>query len=55
MDEDDDAVSAIHLYQPATGEWVKVGDLPACCIHAGYRRKLVAAGDCLLSVRTVAT
>ena len=28
MDKDSKAVTAIHLYQPDTGEWVKVGDLP---------------------------
>jgi N-acetylneuraminic acid mutarotase len=27
-DKDRQAVTAIHLYQPDTGEWVKVGDLP---------------------------
>ena len=27
-DKDRKTVSAIHLYQPGTGEWVKVGDLP---------------------------
>ena len=27
-DNDRKAVTAIHLYQPVTGEWVKVGDLP---------------------------
>ena len=24
-------ITAIHLYQPDTGEWVKVGDLPTSC------------------------
>ena len=28
MDKDRKAVTAIHVYQPDTGEWVKVGDLP---------------------------
>ena len=28
MDKDGKAVTAIHLYQPDTGEWMKVGDLP---------------------------
>ena len=28
MDKDRQAATAIHLYQPDTGEWVKVGDLP---------------------------
>ena len=27
-DKDSEAVTAIHCYQPDTGEWVKVGDLP---------------------------
>ena len=27
-DKDDNAVSAIHLYQPDAGQWVKVADMP---------------------------
>ena len=30
-DNDGKAVTAFHLYQPDTGEWVKVGDLPSPC------------------------
>ena len=33
MDRDGKAVTAIHLYQPDTGEWVKVGDLPTPRLH----------------------
>jgi N-acetylneuraminic acid mutarotase len=36
-DKDRQAVTAIHLYQPDTEEWVKVGDLPTlryCCTCA---------------------
>ena len=33
MDKDREAVTAIHLYQPDTGEWVKVGDLPTPCYN----------------------
>ena len=43
------AVTAIHLYQPGTGEWVKVGDLPTprrdcICIKITDKEMLVAAG-----------
>ena len=44
------AVTAIHLYQPDTGEWVKVGDLPTprynyiCAMIAD--RELLVAGGC---------
>ena len=47
--KDGRAVTAIHLYQPDTGEWVKVGDLPTprykctCAVIAG-RAMLVAGG-----------
>ena len=42
-------VTAIHLYQPDTGEWVKVGDLPtprcSCtCAMTTHREMLVAGG-----------
>jgi hypothetical protein len=33
MDKDGRAVTAIRLYQPDTGEWVKVGDLPTPRCH----------------------
>jgi N-acetylneuraminic acid mutarotase len=48
-DKDRHAVTAIHLYQPDTGEWVKVGDLPTprlnctCAMITG-REMLVAGG-----------
>ena len=46
----DTVMPAIHLYQPDTGEWVKVGDLPtpryACtCAMIGDRELLVAGGS----------
>ena len=46
-----DDITAIHLYQPDTGEWVKVGDLPTprlgctCAMITG-REILVAGGTC---------
>ena len=49
-DKDDKAVSAIHLYQPDTGEWVKVGDLPTpqyhctCAMITDDREMLVVEG-----------
>ena len=48
-DKDDKAVTAIHLYQPDTGEWVKVGDLPTpryrcTCAMITDREILVAGG-----------
>ena len=50
--EDGNAVSAIHLYQPATGEWVKVGDLPTplpryggiCTVIGDV--KILVGGEC---------
>ena len=49
-DKDDKAVSAILLYQPDTGEWVKVGDLPnprynCTCAMITDTEMLVAGGD----------
>ena len=49
MDNDGAEVSAIRLYQPDTGEWVKVGDLPTprsecTCAMIGDRELLVAGG-----------
>ena len=42
------AVTAIHLYQPDTGEWVKVGDLPTprsdCICAMITNREMVVAG-----------
>lgn len=43
------AVSAVHLYQPATKEWVRVGDLPSprwkcAAIMIGDRELLVVGG-----------
>jgi N-acetylneuraminic acid mutarotase len=48
-DKDDHAVTAIHLYQPNTEEWVKVGDLPTprydgTCAMSTDRELLVAGG-----------
>ena len=52
-DANDRDVSAIHLYKPDTGEWVKVGDLPTprqtcTCVMLTDRELLVAGGrdDC---------
>ena len=47
--KDDKAVTAIHLYQPDTGEWVKVGDLQTpryrcTCAMITDREMLVAGG-----------
>ena len=50
MDKDHKAVTAIHLYQPDTGEWVEVGDLPTprsnctCFLLNPNREILVVAG-----------
>ena len=48
-DKDGAKVSAIHLYQPDTGKWVKVGDLPTprsecTCAMIGESELLVAGG-----------
>ena len=42
-------MSAIHLYHPDTGKWVKVGDLPTpredcTCIMVTDKEMLVAGG-----------
>ena len=49
MDKDRQAVTAIHLYQPDTGTWVKVGDMPTpryqcTCAMIADREMLVAGG-----------
>ena len=49
-DKGDKAVTAIHLYQPDTGEWMKVGDLPTprywcTCAMIAEREMLVAGGE----------
>ena len=48
VDKDRKAVAAIHLYQPDTGEWVKVGDLPTprwnCTCAMITDREMVVAG-----------
>ena len=49
LDKDPKAVTAIHLYQPDTGEWVKVGDVPSpryqcTCAVTADREVLVAGG-----------
>ena len=48
--KDRKAVTAIHLYQPGTGKWVKVGDLPTprqdcICAMITNNEMLVAGGD----------
>ena len=50
VDRDDKAVTAILLYQPDTGEWVKVGDLPtprywSTCAMITDTEMLVAGGN----------
>ena len=49
MDKGDTSVTAIHLYQPDTGQWVKVGDLPnprySCtCAMVAEKAIFVAGG-----------
>ena len=48
MDKDGKTVTTIHLYQPDTGEWVKVGDLPTprynCTCAMITDREMVVAG-----------
>jgi hypothetical protein len=49
QDKDSHAVTAIHLYQPDTGEWVKVGDLPTprwdcTCAMIAEKEMFVAGG-----------
>ena len=50
VDKDAKAVTAIHLYQPDIGEWVKVGDLPTLRYHCTCAmitdRELLVAGGC---------
>ena len=50
MDKDLKAVSALHLYQPDAGQWVKVGDLPSpkcrcTCVMIREKELLVAGGE----------
>ena len=47
--KDSKAVSALHLYQPDAGQWVKVGDLPiprclSTCVMISDKELLVAGG-----------
>ena len=49
-DESDKSTTAIHLYQPDTGKWVKVGDLPTprqdcVCTIITNKEVLVAGGN----------
>ena len=49
LDKDGKAVSAVHLYQPDAGEWVKVADMPipresSTCIMITKNELLVAGG-----------
>ena len=48
-DKDRKAVSALHLYQPDAGQWVKVGDLPSpryhcTCVMISDKELIVAGG-----------
>ena len=48
-DKDCKAMTAIHLYQPDTGEWVKVGDLPTpryncTCVLLNPNREILVFG-----------
>lgn len=48
--EDHNAVTAIHLYRPVTGDWVKVGDLPTprydcTCVMIKDKEMIVAGGE----------
>ena len=50
-DKDRKAVTTIHLYQPDTGEWVKVGDLPTprywcTCALLNSNEEVFVAGGC---------
>ena len=49
-DGDENPVSAIHLYQPETGKWVEVGNMPTplrdcTCVALTNRELLVAGGE----------
>ena len=49
-DKDYKTVSALHLYQPDSGQWVKVADLPSprylcTCIMISDKELIVAGGD----------
>ena len=49
-DKDRKAVSALHLYQPDAGQWVKVADLPSpryhcTCVMISDKELIVAGGD----------
>ena len=50
QDKDRKAVSAIHLYQPDAGQWVKVSDMPTerydCTCIMTTDQKLLVAGGC---------
>ena len=57
-DRDKKALTAIHLYQPDTGEWVKVGDLPTprfscACVMITDRKILVAGGESVKGIKTM--
>ena len=57
-DKDHKAVTAIHLYQPGTGEWVKIGDLPiprcSCtCVLLNSNREILVIGGNVKSMRTM--
>ena len=48
-DKDNKTVSALHLYQPNAGQWVKIADMPTprqspTCIMITHKELLVAGG-----------
>ena len=57
MDKDRKAVTAIHLYQPDTGEWVKVGDLPTprshCTCAMITDRELLVCGESITNIALI--
>ena len=50
VDKDDKAVSALHLYQPDAGQWVKVADMPTqrydCTCITTTDQELLVVGGC---------
>ena len=51
-------MTAIHLYQPDTGEWVKVGDLPTpryncTCVLINPNREILVVGGCSYIMKTM--
>ena len=59
VDMDEKTVTAIHLYQPDTGEWVKVWDLltprsNCTCAVTTDRELLVAGGSSVITRMDIA-